>query len=137
MLLLVPLVGRSLGATSSVRTVAGIAAEIRARLAAGDVLVLEGPIENAAAVELYSGRRPVLLDGTRSVLGIGATFPDASASFWTAEAFREAWASSRPPYLLTGREPGQSIVSSLPPGSVRLLVAHNGRWLYRRATGGE
>jgi 4-amino-4-deoxy-L-arabinose transferase-like glycosyltransferase len=137
MLLLVPLVGRSLGATSSVRTVAGIAAEIRARLAPGDVLVLEGPIENAAAVELYSGRRPVLLDGTRSVLGIGATFPDASASFWTAEAFREAWASSRPPYLLTGREPGQSIVSSLPPGSVRLLVAHNGRWLYRRATGGE
>jgi 4-amino-4-deoxy-L-arabinose transferase-like glycosyltransferase len=137
MLLLVPLVGRSLAATSSVRTVAGMAAEIRARLVPGDVLVLEGPIENAAAVELYSGRRPVLLDGTRSVLGIGATFPDATASFWSAAAFREAWASSRPPYLLTGREAGRSIVSSLPPGSVQLLVAHNGRWLYRRAGAGE
>jgi len=133
MLLLVPLVGRSLAATSSVRTVAPMAAEIRARLAPDDVLVLEGPIENAAAVELYSGRRPVLLDGTRSVLGIGATFPDASASFWSAETFRAAWASSRPPYLLTAREAGQSIVSSLPPGSARLLLAHNGRWLYRRA----
>jgi len=133
MLLLVPLVGRSLAATSSVRTVAPMAAEIRARLAPDDVLVLEGPIENAAAVELYSGHRPVLLDGTRSVLGIGATFPDASGSFWTAETFRAAWASSRPPYLLTGREAGQSIVSSLPPGSVRLLLEHNGRWLYRRA----
>jgi 4-amino-4-deoxy-L-arabinose transferase-like glycosyltransferase len=137
MLLLVPLVGRSLAATSSVRTVAGIAAEIRARLAPDDVLVLEGPIENAAAVELYSGHRPVLLDGTRSVLGIGSTFPDAAASFWSAEAFRAAWASSRPPYLLTGREPGRSVVASLPPGSARLLVAHNGRWLYRRAAGGE
>ena len=132
-LLLVPLVGRSLAATSSVRTVATMAAEIRARLAPDDVLILEGPIENAAAVELYSGHRPVLLDGTRSVLGIGATFPDASASFWSAETFRAAWASPRPPYLLTGREAGRSIVSSLPPGRVRLLLAHNGRWLYARA----
>jgi hypothetical protein len=57
--------------------------------------------------------------------------------FWSAEAFRAAWASSRPPYLLTGREPARSIVASLPPGSARLLVAHNGRWLYRRAAGGE
>jgi 4-amino-4-deoxy-L-arabinose transferase-like glycosyltransferase len=137
MLLLVPLVGQSLAATSSVRTVAGIAAEIRARLSPDDVLVLEGPIENAAAVELYSGHRPVLLDGTRSVLGIGSTFPDAAGLFWSAEAFRAAWASSRPPYLLTGREPARSIVASLPAGSARLLVAHNGRWLYRRAAGGE
>jgi 4-amino-4-deoxy-L-arabinose transferase-like glycosyltransferase len=133
MLLLVPLVNRSLAATSSARTVAPMAAEIRARLASDDVLILEGPIENAAALELYSGHRPILLDGTRSVLGIGATFPDASASFWTAETFRAAWASARPPYLLTGREAGRSIVASLPPGSVRLLLAHNGRWLYRRA----
>ena len=133
MLLMVPLVGRGLGATSSARTVAVMAAEIRTRLAPGDVLVLEGPIENAAAVELYSGRRPVLLDGTRSVLGIGATFADASASFWSAARFREAWGSPRPPFLLTGREAGQSVVASLPPGSVRLLAAHNGRWLYGRA----
>jgi 4-amino-4-deoxy-L-arabinose transferase-like glycosyltransferase len=137
MLLLVPLVGRSLAATSSVRTVASMAAEIRARLGPGDVLVLEGPIENAGAVELYSGRRPVLLDGTRSVLGIGATFPDAAASFWSTETFRAAWESPHPPYLLTTREAGRSIVGSLPPGSVRLLVADNGRWLYRRTAEGD
>ena len=137
MLLLVPLVGRSLAATSSVRTVARMAQEIGARLAPDDVLVLEGPIENAGAVELYSGRRPVLLDGTRSVLGIGATFPDASASFWSAEAFQAAWRSSRPPYLLTTREAGRSIIASLPPGSARLLFAHNGRWLYRRTAEGD
>jgi len=133
MLLLVPLVGQSLDATSSARSVAPMAAEIRARLGPGDVLVLEGPIENAGAVELYSGHRPVLLDGTRSVLGIGSTFPDAAGSFWSADRFREAWASSRPPYLLTGREVARSVVSSLPPGSVQRLAAHNGRWLYGRA----
>ena len=89
--------------------------------------------ENAGAVEFYSGHRPVLLDAARSVLGIGATFADAAGTFWSAPRFAEAWASARPPYLLTTREPAQSIVASLPPRSARLLFAHNGRWLYDRA----
>jgi 4-amino-4-deoxy-L-arabinose transferase-like glycosyltransferase len=133
MLLLVPVVAIGLAVTSSARAVTVMAAEIRARLGPGDLLVLEGPIENAGAVEFYSGHRPVLLDAARSVLGIGATFADAAETFWSAPRFVEAWASARPPYLLTTREPRQSIVASLPPRSVRLLFAHNGRWLYGRA----
>jgi 4-amino-4-deoxy-L-arabinose transferase-like glycosyltransferase len=133
MLLLVPVVAIGLAVTSSARAVTVMAAEIRARLGPGDLLVLEGPIENAGAVEFYSGHRPVLLDAARSVLGIGATFADAAGTFWSAPRFAEAWASARPPYLLTTREPAQSIVASLPPRSARLLFAHNGRWLYGRA----
>ena len=123
MLLLVPVVAIGLAVTSSARAVTVMAAEIRARLAPGDLLVLEGPIENAGAVEFYSGHRPVLLDAARSVLGIGATFADAAGTFWSAPRFAEAWASARPPYLLTTREPAQSIVASLPPRSARLLFA--------------
>ncbi len=133
MLLLVPVVAIGLAVTSSARAVTVMAAEIRARLGPGDLLVLEGPIENAGAVEFYSGHRPVLLDAARSVLGIGATFADAAGTFWSAPRFAEAWASARPPYLLTTRDPAQSIVASLPPRSARLLFAHNGRWLYGRA----
>ena len=133
MLLLAPVVAIGLAVTSSARAVTVMAAEIRARLAPGDLLVLEGPIENAGAVEFYSGHRPVLLDAARSVLGIGSTFADAAGTFWSAPRFAEAWASARPPYLLTTREPGRSIVASLPPESARLLFAHNGRWLYGRA----
>ena len=133
MLLLVPTVATGLAVTSSARAVTVMAAEIRARLGPGDLLVLEGPIENAGAVEFYSGHRPVLLDAERSVLGIGATFADAAGTFWSAPRFAEAWASPRPPYLLTTREPAQSVVASLPPRSARLLFAHNGRWLYGRA----
>jgi len=133
MLLLAPVVAIGLAVTSSARAVTVMAAEIRARLAPGDLLVLEGPIENAGAVEFYSGHRPVLLDAARSVLGIGSTFVDAAETFWSAPRFAEAWASARPPYLLTTREPGRSIVASLPPESARLLFAHNGRWLYGRA----
>ena len=133
MALLVPVVALGLAVTSTARAVTVMAAEIRARLGPGDLLVLEGPIENAGAVEFYSGHRPILLDAARSVLGIGATFADAAGTFWTAPRFVEAWASARPPYLLTTREPARSIVSSLPPRSARLLFAHNGRWLYGRA----
>jgi CBS domain-containing protein len=132
MALLVPVVAIGLAVTSEARAVRVMAAEIRARLGPGDVLVLEGPIENAGAVEFYSGHRPVLLDAARSVLGIGSTFADAGETFWSASRFREAWASPRPPYLLTTREPDRSIVASLPPRTARLLLAHNGRWLYGR-----
>ncbi len=133
MLLLMPVVGDGLAATSRARAVAGMAREIRDRLGPADVLVLEGPIENAGAVEFYSGHRPALLDGRRSVLGIGATFADAADTFWTPARFTEAWASPRPPYLLTTREPARSIAAELPPDSVRLLAADNGRWLYGHA----
>ena len=137
MLLLVPAVTAGLAATSSARAVAVMAGEIRARLAPDDVLVLEGPIENSGAVEFYSGHRPALLDGTRSVLGVGATFADAAPTFWSASRFRRAWASARPPYLLTSRAPAHSIVSALPADQVKLLVAHNGRWLYGHAAAAE
>jgi 4-amino-4-deoxy-L-arabinose transferase-like glycosyltransferase len=133
MLLLVPVVTGGLAVTSRARTVAGMAVEIRARLGPGDALVLEGPIENAGAVEFYSGHRPALLDSGRSVLGIGSTFADAAPWLWSTARFAQAWASPRPPYLLTTRAPARSIVASLPPGSVRLLLAHNGRWLYGHA----
>ncbi len=133
MLLLMPVVGDGLAATSRARAVAGMAPEIRDRLGPADVLVLEGPIENAGALEFYSGHRPALLDGRRSVLGIGATFADAADTFWTPARFTEAWASPRPPYLLTTREPARSIAAELPPDSVRLLAADNGRWLYGHA----
>jgi 4-amino-4-deoxy-L-arabinose transferase-like glycosyltransferase len=133
MLLMVPVVSTGLAVTSSARAVSGMAQEIRGRLAPEDVLVVEGPIENAGAVEFYSERRPALLDGERSVLGIGATFPDAAATFWSSAQFARAWSSPRPPYLLTTREPARSIVAVLPPGSARLLLAQNGRWLYGHA----
>ena len=52
--LLVPVVGDGLAATSTARAVVGMAREIRARLAPGDVLVLEGPIENVHGEKITS-----------------------------------------------------------------------------------
>jgi hypothetical protein len=131
MLALMPSVEAGLALVASGRTVAAMAAEVNRRIAAGDLLVHEGPIENSGALEFYSDRRPVLLDGRRSVLGIGATFPDAADTFWDAERFKREWLSAgRRLLLVTPRPPSKSVVASLPPASVHLLLSRNGRWLY-------
>ena len=56
-----------------------------------DVVAHEGPIENSGALEWYSGRRPVIVDGRRSVLGFGATRPEAPRRVLGAATAAEAW----------------------------------------------
>jgi hypothetical protein len=132
-----PAVTTGAGLVASERAVAGLAADLRSAMAPGDLLAHEGPIENSGAIEYYSGRRPVLVDGRRSVLGVGATFPEAAGTFWDAPALARAWVSERRVLLVTPRAPGNSVVAGLPPDRVHLLAARNGRWLYgnRSATG--
>jgi hypothetical protein len=130
MLLAVPAVIASVSLVSSSRAVRGLAMEIRRKLAADDLLVHEGPIENSGALELYSGRRPILLDARRSVLGFGATFADAQETFWDSLRFRREWCSGRRILLVTVRPAESSIATRLPPGSLALVAAENGRRLY-------
>ena len=130
MLAVMPAATRALDLVAGARAVSGMAAEVRRLTAQGALLAHEGPIENSGALEFYSGRRPVLVDARRSVLGIGATFPDSAGTFWTAEQLQAAWLSGRPILLVSPREPRRSVVSTLPASRVRLLHAENGRWLY-------
>jgi hypothetical protein len=138
MLAAMPAVTVAVSAVASSRAVRTMAVELRGALGAQDLLVHEGPIENAGALELYSGRRPVLLDATRTVLGFGSTFPDARAMFWDAERFRREWCTGRRILLVTPRAHQQSsIVARLPAGSLRLRVSENGRRLYETGPAGS
>lgn len=130
MLAVMPVAIRALDLVVSARAVAALAADLRRLPAAGALLAHEGPIENSGGLEFYSGRRPVLVDARRSVLGIGATFPDAAGVFLTADDLRQAWLSGRPILLVTTRDPLHSLVAGLPPARLRLVLAGNGRWLY-------
>ena len=122
----------AMDASMSARSVATLAGEVRTRLAAHELLVHEGPIENSGALEFYSGRRPVLLEARRSVLGFGGTYSDAHGTFWDAARFRREWLAGRAIALVTPREPAGSVIGSLPPETVELVARHNGRTLYRR-----
>ena len=130
MLALVPAVETAGARLSEARAVAGLAEEVKWRARDGAVLVHEGPIESSGALEFYSGRRPILLDARRSILGFGATFPEAGPAFWDGERFRREWLSERALLLVTPRAPASSIIRSLPDGSARMVAARNGRWLY-------
>ncbi|HEX9822458.1 MAG TPA: glycosyltransferase family 39 protein [Methylomirabilota bacterium] len=126
--LLLPSAAGALSLVSAHRAVKGIGEEIARRAAPGDVVAHEGPIENAGALEWYGRRRPVIVDGRRSVLGFGATLPGAPDAFWEGERLRVAWTGARRIWLVTGRPPTRSVVSGLP--GARLVVATGGRRLY-------
>jgi len=130
MLALMPEVTAGAALVASGRAVATLAADLRRAMRPGDLLVHEGPIENSGAIEFYAGRRPVLLEAKKSVLGMGATFPDAADTFWDPPALARAWASERRVFLVTTRVPDKSVVGRLPAERVHLLESRNGRWLY-------
>lgn len=126
--LLLPSAAVALGLVSAHRAVKGIGEEIARRASPGDVVAHEGPLENAGALEWYGGRRPVIVDGRRSVLGFGATLPEARSAFWESARLRVAWSGPRRVWLVTGRPPEVSVVSQLP--DARLVAAGGGRRLY-------
>jgi 4-amino-4-deoxy-L-arabinose transferase-like glycosyltransferase len=128
LLLVLPSVSTALAASASARAVKGLALELRARLAPGDLVVHEGPLENSGALEWYSGARPVIVDGHRSVLAFGATQPEAAAAFWEPRRLLATWTSERRVWLVTGRTVAASVASGLP--GARLAASVGGRRLY-------
>ena len=93
----------------------------------GDVLAHEGPIEQSGALEWYSGKRPVIVDGRRSVLAFGATLPESAPFFWDAAELQRAWESQRV-WIVSTRAPEHSVAARLP--GARLIGVFGGRWFY-------
>src|SRR5206468_4032050 len=91
MLAIMPDVATALGAMSTYRSARAVATVVASWLGPGDVLAHEGPIEQSGALEWYSGRRPMIVDGRRSVLAFGATRPEGARLFWTAADLKRAW----------------------------------------------
>lgn len=128
MLATLPSVIGGLEAVASHRAVKLVALTIATAAGPGDLVAHEGPIENSGALEWYSGRRPVIVDGRRSVLGFGATRAGAGETFWDAVRLEAAWAGSGRVWLVTVRASARSVVSRLP--GAQLVVEAGGRCLY-------
>jgi 4-amino-4-deoxy-L-arabinose transferase-like glycosyltransferase len=128
LLAVLPCVALGLQAVASARTVKPIALELARQASAADVIVHEGPIENSGALEWYSGRRPVIVDGRRSVLGFGASRPESRDVFWDRARLAAAWTDGGRVWLVTGRAEDHSVVRVLP--GRRLIASAGGRRLY-------
>jgi hypothetical protein len=123
-----PSVAVGLGLVASHRAVRDLARSVARLAGPEDVVAHEGPIENSGALEWYAGRRPVIIDGRRSVLGFGAERPEARDLFWDAARLRRAWASGRRVWVVSVRSPARSVVADLP--GARLLGVSGGRSLW-------
>jgi hypothetical protein len=129
LLLVLPNAAGGLGLVAAHRAVKGLAEEVGRRAAVGDVLALEGPIENAGALEWYGGLRPVIVDGRRSVLAYGASQASGAAEvMWDGARLLQEWQGPRRLWLITARPLEQSVVGRLP--EARLVTAGGGRRLY-------
>jgi hypothetical protein len=127
MMAVLPCVGTGLAAVAAHRAVRPLAAELARRAGPDDLIVHEGPLENSGALEWYAQRRPVIVDGRRSVLGFGATFDGAADLLWEPERLERAWQARRV-WLVTVRSAAHSVAAELP--GARLVAEAGGRRLY-------
>jgi len=123
-----PSAAGALGLVSAHRAVESLAVEITRRAGPGDLVAVEGPLENAGALEWYGGRRPLIVDGRRSVLGFGATRPGAANTFWDGARLEREWPGPRRIWLVTARPAEQSVVARLPDPLI--VTGAGGRRLY-------
>jgi hypothetical protein len=126
--LVLPSAAGALGLVATQRAVKGLGEEIARRAGTEDLVVHEGPLENAGALPWYSGHQVVIVNGRRSVLGFGGSTPAAPDVMWEAPRLRLAWLGPRRVWLVTGRPPELSVVADLP--GARLVAAGGGRRLY-------
>lgn len=128
MLAVLPCVGAGLARVSAHRAVRALAEEVAQRAGADDLVAHEGPLENSGALEWYAQRRPVIVDGRRSVLAFGATLDGAGETVWEPARLRRVWESERRVWVVTTRAPEGSLTAGLP--GARLVAASGGRRLY-------
>jgi len=128
MLASLPSVAVGLALVASHRAVRDLARSVARLAGPEDIVAHEGPIENSGALEWYAGRRPVIIDGRRSVLGFGSERPEARDLFWDTTRLRDAWASGRRVWVVSVRSPARSVVADLP--GARLLGVSGGRSLW-------
>jgi 4-amino-4-deoxy-L-arabinose transferase-like glycosyltransferase len=132
MLAFLPVTVEGLALFSAGRSVKGAADLLRARAAPGDVIAHEGSLENSGALFFYLGRpaQVRVVEGMRSTLAFGATFPGGREVFWDRARLAERWRGPERVFLLSALPAEASLVRDLDPASVHLLLATGGRRLY-------
>jgi 4-amino-4-deoxy-L-arabinose transferase-like glycosyltransferase len=125
-----PLAGDGVVQFAQSRSARPIAEALVIRLRPADDVIHEGPLENSASVLLFIDRPVQIVNGVRSNLGFGATFPEGRERFWTGARLQEEWVKPGRRFLISGVDPARSVVRTLPPARVHAIAHAGGRWLY-------
>ena len=125
-----PLAGDGMVQFAQSRSARPIAEALVIRLRPADDVIHEGPLENSASVLLFIDRPVRIVNGLRSNLAFGATFPDGRERFWSGPRLQEEWVKPGRRFLISGVDPARSVVRTLPPATVHVIAQAGGRWLY-------
>jgi hypothetical protein len=107
-----------------------VAEALQARAAANDVIAHEGSLEYSAALPFYTGRRIVVVNGTRGDLEMASRRPEATGLFLDTGALARAWSGPSRMFLVSPRPQERSVIAALPAGSVHVVGRFGSRWLY-------
>jgi 4-amino-4-deoxy-L-arabinose transferase-like glycosyltransferase len=125
-----PLAGDGMTQFAQSRSTRPLTEALLMRLTPADELIHEGPLENSASLLLAIDRPVRVVNGLRSNLAFGATFPEARDRFWDGARLQDEWTKPGRRFLISGIDPAHSVVRLLPPGSVHTVMHGGGRWLY-------
>jgi hypothetical protein len=125
-----PIAGNGAAEFARIRSARPIVDGLVARMSPGDLVMHEGALENSGSVLLHLPVPIHVVDGLQSNLAYGATFPEARDVFWDAPRAAQAWSGPGRHFLISVVAPERSVVRSLPPERVHLLIDRGGRRLY-------
>jgi 4-amino-4-deoxy-L-arabinose transferase-like glycosyltransferase len=129
-IVLLGIIGQMQLLASEFRSVKPLSAHILERLAADDLIIHEGPLENSAGLAFYTRRPIYVVDGRRGDLHFGSQFPEAQGLFLDGEEFATHWQGRRRVFFVTDRPADQSALRVIAP-QARHLIGHEGRrWLF-------
>lgn len=127
MLGIFPLIHRGLVLFEPHRSIRALATGHSPAWRPGDVIVVEGPYENFAALNVYTRASALVLNGRFGDLEFGSHRRDAGARFLDDERFSQLWGSGTRVFLLTG---SASRVHSLQRQEAAAILGRTGhKWL--------
>jgi hypothetical protein len=135
MLAFLPLAGDGMAQFGRSRSMRTVSEALLREVAGGGEVAVEGPLATNGSLLLALGRPVRVVNGLRSNLAFGATFPEARDVFWDGARLRVEWLRRERMLLVTSIEPDRSVVRTLPAASVRLVARAGGRYLYARVPG--
>jgi hypothetical protein len=94
----------------------------------GDQIIIEGPYENFASANFYTGERARVLHGLFGDLELGSGYPEAKRAFLEEAEFAELWRGAGRVYLLTDSPSRIAKLQAL--GRLPVVLGRSGKnWL--------
>jgi hypothetical protein len=116
------------------RSILRLAEVIRHEFRPGDQIIIEGPYENFASANFYTGQRARMLRGLFGDLEFGSRYPDTRGAFLEEEEFVGLWQGTGRVFLLSDSPSRIAKLRDLAPEPA--VLGRSGKnWLFSNRTG--